>query len=270
MQIHSLSRALVSVLLLMLLVLYYLYNYVDQKYSVYIFVPAIFGVLLYVFHGPIDHWYREKFPIPFDPKIEAWLVANFPAFSRFDVDQKKLFKDRLSLYTEARLFQSVGSELGEVPDDIQAMVAAHGVHMGLGFKDYLIGDMDRIFLYKHPFPSPMDHRLHSVETHVEDGTIILNTEQLINSIFKPDQFYNIAYHAYAEAMIDIHKMKGLPDNWYKIMLVSGMSEAEITEQVGIPIPNPGVVHVTCYFSFPEQYKIHAPEEYETISRLFRI
>ncbi len=270
MQIHSLSRALVSILLLMLMILYYLYNYVEKMYSVYVFIPVFFGVLLYVFNGPIDHWWREKFPIPFDRKIEAWLVAHFPAFGKFDNDKKKLFKQRLALYTEARLFQSVGSELGVVPDDVQAMVAAHGVHMGLGFKDYLIGDMDRIFLYKHPFPSPLHHNLHSVETHVEDGTIILNTEQLINAIFQPNNFYNTAYHAYAEAMITIHKMLGLPQTWEKIKLVSGMSQDEITAQVGIPITDPAVVHVACYFSFPEQYKTHAPDEYEIISRLFRI
>jgi hypothetical protein len=268
MQIHSLSRALVGLLLIMLFIVYYLYEYVDRSYSIYVIVPVFFGVVLYVFYGPIDHWWREKYPITLDPKIETWLQRYFPPYTHFSSEELDLFRNRLSLYIDARLFQSVGSELGEVPYDIKSAIAAHGVHMSLNKKDYLIGDVDRIYVYKHPFPTPLYHHLHSVETHVEDGTIILNTEQLINSIINPESFYNIAYHAYAEVMISIYKLQGLPNTWDKIMLIRELAPETIISQVGMPIDNPSIVHVACYFSNPDRYKAYAPTEYETISRLF--
>ncbi|MBK8348424.1 MAG: hypothetical protein IPL08_12655 [Saprospiraceae bacterium] len=136
------------------------------------------------------------------------IIISKPYQQLHESDRSK-FEYRMTLYIEGRLFSSVGSELRDVPEDIKCMVAAHGIEMCLGIDDYLIGDMDRIYLYKHPFPTPDFPFLHTVETNIEDGVIILSLEQLTNAVISPETHYNIGYHAYAEAFIGTQKRHNL-------------------------------------------------------------
>jgi hypothetical protein len=262
----------------MLGIVYYLYEYISRDYSIYIFVPVILGVLLYVFHGPLDHWWREKFPIPFDPKLDQWLQKHFRPYNLYTADERKKFQYRLGLYLEARLFQSVGSSKGaesgapemiDVPIDFQTMVAAHGIHLSLYMDDYLIGDMDRIFLYKHPFPSRLIPALHNVETHIEDGVLLFNMDHLAHAILDPKQFYNIAYHAYAHSIIEIRKINDLPNlSWLDAQNVSGFGQEDINLQLGYVSDDPTVANVVAAFTFPDEYRAYDETKFNQIKRVF--
>ena len=132
MQIHSISKTLSFPLLVA--AGYFLYRMFTAPFagdSVYIFFPVLLLVCLYVFHGPLDHWWLSKYPIEFDDKLRQWLIKYFKPYSLLSEDDKKLFENRMTLYMEGRLYQSVGSEHRDVPHDIQCMVAAHGLIMAL-------------------------------------------------------------------------------------------------------------------------------------------
>lgn len=249
--------------------IYYYSQEYNRDASIYVFIPVILAVSIYVFSGPLDHWWRTKFPLKLDEPIRKWLNKYFPPYVLFSDSQKVKFEERLTLYIEGRLFQAVGAEMEEVPYDFKAMIAAHGVHMALGFDDYLIGDMDRIYMYKHPFPTPKHHPLHSVEVDLEDGVIIINTEQLTNAVIFPDQYYNVAYHAYAESMIFVHKLKNLPDSWHDLPLVNGFTPELVQHHVGMPVSNPSIAHVALFFTNPESYKALSPKHYNTIAQAFK-
>jgi hypothetical protein len=172
-----------------------------------------------------------------------------------------------------RLFQSVGAEMRDVPEDIKCMVSAHGIFVGLCNEDYLIGDMDRIFLYKHPFPSPEMPFLHSVEVNAEDGVIILSLEQLTNSVLYPTDYYNVAFHAYAEAFVATQKdiiYPDVTDSWAIVYKISGWDETSILKQTGLQQISLLYVHITLYFSKPDQYKMTAPELFEKWKSIFKI
>jgi hypothetical protein len=269
MRIHSLSMVLYLPLIIIAIAIVYYSKVYDRDASIYVFIPVILAVAAYVFSGPLDHWWRTKYPLKLDEPIINWLNKYFLPYSKYSESQRTKFEERLTLYIEGRLFQAVGLEMGEVPYDFKAMIAAHGVNMAMGFDDYLIGDVDRIYIYKHPFPSPKFHRLHSVEVDHEDGVIIINTEQLTNSVIYPDDYYNVAYHAYAESMISVHKMRNLPNTWEDLPLVNGFTRELIEQQVGIPIENPAAVHVSLFYTNPESYKALAPKHFDSIVKAFK-
>ncbi|MBK9733563.1 MAG: zinc-dependent peptidase [Saprospiraceae bacterium] len=271
MQIHSISKVLGLPFVLMALIILYYSSYVERSYSIYIFIPVFFIVALYVFHGVIDHWWRTKFPIKFDPKLRHWLNEHFPYYGSLPERDKSIFEYRLGIYIDARLFKSVGSELGDVPEDIKCMIAAHGIHMTLAQNDYLIGDTDRIYLYKHPFPTPDNQFLHTVETNVEDGVIILSIEQLTNSILYPSHFYNVAYHAYAEAFMGVHNTITFPDceeTWGEVEKVCGFSKETLIQQTGYQNLPLLPVHIACFFNNSDNYKQIFPKHYERFSQIF--
>ena len=236
MHIHSITKVLALPLVLMgIVILYWGWNS-GERLSILIMVPAVLLVVLYVFHGLFDHWWLSKFPIPFDPQLKSWLIKYFKPYGVMDAATQNKFEYRLGLYLNGRLFQSMGSEIREVPEDVKCMVAAHGVYMFLGKDDYLIGDIDRIFLYKHPFPSPDFPFLHNVEVNTEDGVIILSMEQLKNAVIDSSNYYNTAYHAYAESFLYTQKNIVYPDftdSWLVLENISGWPKELFHKQTGI-------------------------------------
>lgn len=261
MKIHSISKVLALPLIVAALaILYYTWN-TSQRLSVYIFIPVILLVVLYVFHGPLDHGWLKKFPVPLDPKLSEWLSRYFRPYAEMQELERQSFDQRMMLYLDGRLFQSVGSEMREVPEDIKCMVAAHGVHMTSNYKDYLIGEYDRVFLYKHPFPTPNHPFLHTVEVNHEDGVIILSLEQLTNAVLYPSDYFNIGYYAYGLAFMDVHKQIAFPDcqnTWMKIEDITGWSREKITCVTGMEVMDLTAVHISVFFTHKAQYKSVLP------------
>ncbi|MEZ4909842.1 MAG: zinc-dependent peptidase [Saprospiraceae bacterium] len=268
---YSLSKLLSLPLVILAAIIFFYAG--DGTLSIWIFLPVLLGVALYVFHGPIDYWGMQHFPPKFDPKLLDWLIKNFPQYNEMFENDQKLFQNRLVLYIDSRLFQSVGSELRDVPFDIKAMISAHAVLMGLHHKDLLIGDFDRIFLYKHPFYTPDKKYLHTVETNTEDGVIILSLEQAVNSILSPKHYYNIVFHAYAEAYIFLLGTDSFGDDFSSTMddaiYEMGFSPAELRTQLGEEILNPIALHITFYFAYSSKYREKFPFQARNLDSIFK-
>lgn len=272
MRIHSITQVLAFPLIIAALAILYFTWDKGGGLSIYFAVPVFLLVCLYVFHGVIDHWWLQKFPRKLEPELTEWLQKYFRPYTRFSDDELETFDHRMTLYLNGRLFQSVGSEMREVPEDIKCMVAAHGVEMSLHYKDYLIGEYDRIFLYKHPFPSPNHPYLHTVEVNKEDGVIILSLEQLANAVLYPDDYFNIGYYAYAEAFADVHKNLDLPDcenTWTRIEAVTGWTRERILAVTGHEYLNMPSVHISVYFTHRDRYRAEMPEMAAQWDKIFR-
>ena len=268
MKIYSISKVLAFPIILIAVAILY---FAQQSISVFIIIPVAMLVALYTFHGILDHWWLSRYPVPFDPRLRDWLNNHFKPYQQLHESDRSKFEYRMTLYIEGRLFSSVGSELRDVPEDIKCMVAAHGIEMCLGIDDYLIGDMDRIYLYKHPFPTPDFPFLHTVETNIEDGVIILSLEQLTNAVISPETHYNIGYHAYAEAFIGTQKgiiYPSVPDGFEEVNRISGFTRDTILQQTGFENIAILPIHITLFFSHPITYKEVLPEQFKAFSKIF--
>lgn len=257
MKIYSLSRVLVLPVVLISSIFLYLDYEHSNSLSIWIIVPVLLLVALYVFHGLIDHWWLKKFPVPFDPKLKQWLERYFPFYGIMNDNARTKFENRMTLYHDGRLFQKVGSELGDVGEDIKCMISAHGLLMSMNDSDYLIGDMDRIFLYKHPFPTPMYPYLHNVEVNIEDGVLIFSLEQMTNSILFPKDYFNIAYYAYGVALSEISPKKydvEVETSLDRFGEIMSITVETMLQQIGLQDVNYKAIHMSLYFSHHESYK----------------
>lgn len=274
MRIHSLSKLLA--LPLILATGFFAYRMFSDSYRgghPYILIPVILLTILYVSYGQIDYWWLKKYPIPLDDKIKVWLVNYLPYYNKLNDSLKKEFEKRLSLYVEAREFKVVrNKEIDDVPFDIKNILASQAIRLSLGHTDFLIKDMDRIYLYKHPFPSPRFQFLHTYETDIIDGVIILSLEQAISGIVQPKTYYNITLHAFAEAFVHLYPQINFPDvnkyGWEDLEKITTISKEVITNTCGYPALDLLVVHIVLYFECNEEYKQIFLEEYEALYTIF--
>lgn len=273
MKIHSIADVLIVPFVIALVYMgYQAYTQPNYPYLIWILVPIIIVILIYLFKPQMDFYWHKKFPIELDPKLKDIIQKFNPYYGSLDNDKKSEFENRLALYMEARAFKGVGSEQKDVPYDIKGILSAIPVQMTMHKKDFLIGDMDRIFIYKHPFPSPRFPFLHNVETHVEDGVIILSLEAVHLALTNPDGYYNVAWHAFVEAYLKVYKDKTdkieAHANWETITLISNFTEKHVLEITLLKAIDPLIVICVLYFSHNEEMQNKAPEVFEAMKGFF--
>ena len=254
---------------------YYLYLLFQPgvNNTVYIFIPVVLLTLLYVFHGQIDYWWMQNNPPEVDIKIRDWLTAYLPYYNTYSEMRRREFEKRLVLYVEARSFQSVGTtELRPVPFDLKNIIASQAIRLTIAQKDFLLGDMDRIFLYKHPFPSPKHPFLHTVEVDEEDGVLIFSSEQGLPGIVNPSMYYNIVLHGYIQAYLALHPKLALKEvraiGWDDLEKIDGINSNLIIKTCGFEDLDLRVVNTVVFFEFYEQYVAWFPKAYDELCGVF--
>ena len=273
MRIHSLSRILsLPIALSILTVLYVSYELEYQNAMIWILFPLVIASAVVIFQGQIDFWWNERNPVPLDPPISDWLKKYDPYYTSLDPNQRQNYDNRLVMYMQGRAFVSVGREHHDVPNDIQAIIASNAVKMLMSKKDYLLGDMDRIYLYKHPFPTPRHQFLHTVETDIEDGVFIFSLEHLVPGMINPKEHYNIAMHGFAEAFQRVFPKEDFTYldqiTWDQIEEVGYHSKDKILKTIGFNQTDITTVAINHFFTHPRRFNLMIPAAYERLIRQF--
>jgi len=272
-RIHSLSRILsLPIALSILTVLYVSYELEYQNAMIWILFPLVIATAVVIFQGQIDFWWNERNPVPLDPPISDWLKKYDPYYTSLDPNQRQNYDNRLVMYMQGRAFVSVGREHHDVPNDIQAIIASNAVKMLMSKKDYLLGDMDRIYLYKHPFPTPRHQFLHTVETDIEDGVFIFSLEHLVPGMINPKEHYNIAMHGFAEAFQRVFPKEDFTYldqiTWDQIEEVGYHSKDKILKTIGFNQTDITTVAINHFFTHPRRFNLMIPAAYERLIRQF--
>lgn len=273
MRIHSLSRILsLPIALSILTVLYVSYELEYQNAMIWILFPLVIATAVVIFQGQIDFWWNERNPVPLDPPISDWLKKYDPYYTSLETNQRQNYDNRLVMYMQGRAFVSVGREHHDVPNDIQAIIASNAVKMLISKKDYLLGDMDRIYLYKHPFPTPRHQFLHTVETDIEDGVFIFSLEHLVPGMINPKEHYNIAMHGFAEAFQRVFPKEDFTYldqiTWDQIQEVGYHSKDKILKTIGFNQTDITTVAINHFFTHPRRFNLMIPAAYERLIRQF--
>ncbi len=273
MRIHSISKVLALPFVILFVILLYLtIDDTQNTISYWMIVPVIALTILFVMNGQIDYWYLKRNPPELDPPIKIWLEKYSSHYKSLTSESKKRFEERLALYIFARSFTSIGEERREVPEDIKGIIGHIPVLMSLQDEDFLIGDYDHIYLYKHPFPSPKMRFLHTVETEHEDGVIIFSLEHLIPPLINKESMYNIGFHAFANAYVMVNMTKPWPDmfgvNWDGIQRIAGFSKDQIIKTLGYEPKDFLVILINYYFNFNRQLFREYPEVHLKLKMIF--
>lgn len=274
MSIHSISHLLAGPLALVTLYLgYYTLTLEDYPHSIWLIAPISCLVLLYLFKPQLDYWWHTKYPIKFDEDLGKFLATKIPYYGMLQGEEKSKFQNRLNLYMEAREYKAVGTnEQRDIPYDMKAMLACIPIQMTMHKEDFLIGDMDRIFLYKHPFPTPGMQFLHTVETHPEDGVFIFSLNEYQAAINEPERFYNNVWYGYMDAYLKIYKDDTTAIDklatFENITQIGKYTEKYILGILGINAVDPLVVLCALYFTHNEQMKTNSPDTYSVMQQFF--
>jgi hypothetical protein len=272
MKVHSISQ-IISVPLIVWLG-YALYQmFFNHNGSELIILPAILLVVLYISYGYIDYWWMKKNTPEMDEKMKSWFVQNAEFYNKLTDENKRKFEKRMTLYVNAREFKSVGAtELRDIPFDIKNILGSQGIRLTLGLEDYLIKNLDRIYTYKHPYPTPNKKFLHTVEVDNEDGVLILALDHALPGILNPYYHYNITLHGYVEAFVKMHNEIDWPllnhYGWQRLELINGIFSDRIVKTLGYDEPNFLFYHIVAFFDFSEQYDKMFTEEYKLFAKIF--
>lgn len=273
MRIHSISTVLAIPFVLCAVAVWFMADHFSPYFLYYLLAPIACLVVLYIFHGNIDYWWLKKNPIPLDERLIKWLETHDSFYRSLDVERKEHYEKRVSLYLEARAFKSVGQEKRDLPEDVKILFAASAVKMSLAHEDFLIGDYDRIFVYKHPFPSPRHQFLHTVETDAEDGVIIVALDHGVQGFTKPHQYYDVILHGYAEAFVQCNSSFTYPDlqafDTAQIEAISGFTYDQIAKTLGFEKPELLPILIVQYFHNPSRLKTIAPKVFDDLDQVFR-
>lgn len=273
MRIYSLSKVLAAPFVIALIVLLYLELVAQVDIGWYLIVPIFFIVAIYMAHGEVDYWWLKKHPIPLEKEERAMIEKYSPFYNGLSSADKTKFEKRLSLYQGAREWKNVGQqELVDIPDDVKTLIGSQAIQLTFNDEDYLLGDFDRIYTYKHPFPTPKHQFLHTVETDAEDGVILLAMDHALPGISHSDQYYNIAMHGYADAYIKQYPSKNYPDiwnvTWDHIEQIQGFTKEQILGVLGYKSVDLMPIIISGYHIKPIKTKEVLPEIYAELEKVF--
>jgi len=249
-----------------LFVLYQIF-FLEKENWIYYLIPFLLIILLlYLTSNDLNFWYHRKFPPKLDPAIVNWLSNFFPYYNQLENDNLQKFETRLALYLEGRAFKLVlMKEQKNIPEDFKAIIAAHAIQMSMNLDNFLLEPYERIFVYNHPFPSPAHQFLHTVEVEKEDKVILLSLEQLMLALGKPTEFYNIAFHAYAEVLLDlIPELASIDVTWEDLERVFGRPTDSILKLTGYENLSLKAVAVVLFFSHSEDFEQQLPTQFAEI------
>ena len=275
MKIRSLSNLLYFPLFIIAIGFFY-FTYGDNTNSfLWIFVPIVLIIAIYMGQSQIDYWWLARNPVPLDAPIKNWLSRFGIFYNSLDDKQREDYEQRLSNYLFAREFSLVGkTENRDLPEDIKAIIASQAINLTFGQDDYLLDDYDRIFLYAHPFPSPQFQFLHTMEAEHNDKVLILALDHAVHGVVNPKEHYNIALHAYSEAFMHVHPTKEFPEvhqeGWEPVEAVLGMTKTFILHTCGFEVVDLKAVHIVSYFTDKEKYRQLCPLPAAEFERIFKL
>jgi hypothetical protein len=272
MKIHSLSKVLIlPCAIAAIAIIYYAETTGNRDMTVWVFIPAVLLTIVLIFMPQIDYWWHTKYPLPLDPEVVKWLSTYSPFYRKLSEEDKKRFEYRLGLYMEGREFKSVGTEIREVPEDMKGIIGSIAVMLTLNQENFLIGEYNRVYLYKHPFPTPEHQYLHSVEVNHEDGLIIFSMEQLVAGITRPQDIYPIGLHAYIEALYNNLPSMPLREQhitWEDIENTGKYRKEHIIAVTGLEDIDLNIVAAVNAWVFPEIMEKKAPGLFKKIKSIF--
>jgi hypothetical protein len=251
-------------------ILYYSLVYDDSKYTLILVPLAMLLMTIYIFHNQIDEWYIKRNPIPLDKQDQDIIKGKSRFYNQLNPNQQQVFETRIYQFIRSKEFIMMGKEQQPVPYDVQLIIAMVAIEISFYKEKYLYDNYDKIILYKHPFPTPQIQALHTVETHAEDGVILLALDHFYAAVNNPTRFYHVGYHAFAEAFIYEYKKENYPDilDWEVLERISGFTKEGMQQALGLKANDLLISAIYMYFVFNESMKKEDPELYKDLHSIF--
>ncbi len=275
MKIHNFSRVLgFPFAICFAIILYLSIQNHDYDLSYWMIPPFVMVAIIFIMAPQIDFWWNKRNPPGVEQPVRDWLLTHSPFYQKLDSAGKKKFEDRLSIYLLGKEFITMAKQKQDgMPEDIKAVIAHNAIVITFYHEDFMMGDFDRIVVYQHPFPTPHNQFLHTVETEREDGVMLFALDYLLHGTINTKQYYNIGMHGHVEAF-----MKNNPtlpwDNltettWEHLLAICGFTREQIVSVIGFKNQDIIPVILTCYFTYPDRFRKVSPHDAGRLDGIFK-
>ncbi|WP_417371599.1 zinc-dependent peptidase [Gelidibacter japonicus] len=133
-----------------------------------------------------------------NPKQKAILQEQFHFFKKLSPKHQVYFEHRVSVFINSKMF--IGRENLVVTDEMKVLIAATGVMLTFGFRNYSIGLIERIFIYPDIFYSPQNASYHKGEFNPRLKSLVLSWKHFIKGFKYHDDNVNLGIHEFAHAI----------------------------------------------------------------------
>ena len=273
MKIHNFSRIIAFPFVIWFaVVLYITMETTNYDLSYWIIPPFVIIAIIFIMTPQIDYWWLERHPVPLDPEAKNWLNKFDPIYTGLSEENIKKYDNRMSLFLSGKEFIAMGKKQESVPEDIKLAISHLAIGMTLHRDEYLFKNLDRFVIYKHPFPSPKYQFLHTLETHAEDGVMVLSLEHLSAAIMDPKSYFHVGQLAFAEIFIKQNptlEWAGISSmGWVEVEKITGFRKDQILSVLGFENYDELAVVLSCYFSHKEKFKALFPRASASLKEVF--
>lgn len=255
-----------------LILMYILYEY-SMDYVIYLIPTVLIIAAVYILSPQINWFWYKKRPPALPAQVTEYLYDYIPFYKNLSIDEKKRFRNRISLYVLANDYQIKGME--KFPYDIKVLIAGINTQLTFGKEDYLQPKFEHIIAYPDIFPSPAHPTTkHASEIYEEDGVILFSIKNLMEGLHPSQNGFNIGLYEYARVFKasnpSMLMLKDQSINWAKINEVFRLSQEGVEESIGLPDTDLSAVLVTLFFEQSEVFKKSLTEQYDHFTTVFNL
>jgi hypothetical protein len=233
-------------------------------------IPFSIGLATYIIRNGLNEWWYIRHP-PGLSELEKDILARFfPYYRRINVQHKKKFEDRISVFRLQKQFQM--RLLEKIPGDMQLLVSATAVQLTMGLEDEkeILDNLGMIVLFPKEFITPdVNTQLHYVEFNTDIfSCLLIAINFFTKGVRDPEHYYHSGLHGMAKAF----KLKygysdesiPFPDKKELLVKLHHLREFEIGYQflyTGLPSMELFEMCTEHFFQVPSRMQEHLPEVY---------
>jgi Mlc titration factor MtfA (ptsG expression regulator) len=246
-----------------------------------VFVPIYFLWPAILESKPVTRFLFYYYPKGIDTRFMSAEIN--PYFQNLGEADRKKFAWRAYYFLDTTEIDFRGFQEYDTTalEKIKLLLAAVAAQMTLFLPEDCFKMFHTIIIYREPFRSPFVDRLHKGETNPGAGVIAFALTAIQEGIHDPKDGLNLILHEYAHALWLEHKLssyqtfdidaadsfEGIVEREFSKAQVHGATFfrdyglTDIVEFIAVAIEN--------FFERPDEFKIHYPELYASMTKLFR-
>lgn len=233
-------------------------------------IPFAIGLGAYIVRNGLNEWWYVRNPPGLSDVEKDILARFFPYYRKLNVQYKKKFENRLSVFRLQKQFQM--RILEKIPGDLQLLVSATAIQLTMGMEDEkeILDNLGMVVLFPKEFITPdINTQLHYVEFNADTfSCLLIAINFFTKGIRDPERYYNSGLHGMAKAFKIKHGYSDdqipFPDKKELLVKLHHLREFEIGYQflyTGLPAMELFEMCTEHFFQMPARMQEYLPEVY---------
>ena len=173
----------------------------------YAYTIVLLGFTFFLFRV-FENWYASTYNKPLyrhylvykklpSKQLEI-LESDFAFYGQLSSRHKRQFRHRVAIFLSKKKF--VGRDNVEVSDRMKVLIAATGIMLSFGRKNYVYRLIEFILIYPGEFFSTINNNYHKGEFNPRERALVLSWKDFENGYQITNDSYNLGIHEFMHAM----------------------------------------------------------------------